>query len=217
LFDLDLTVDWHENSLETTSTVTCQADRFGSSVQLYLAVIETSVTAYTGLNQDTMFRNVVLGMLPSPAGKLLGNSWYEGKSETRSYNWSYPGYVEDIEDLAVVAFLQDRYSGRILQADASFLTPQVGIGKREKGNPVSLFIYPNPARDQVYINLGGHLSGEGRFELVDLSGKVVKLEVVPPGYSIYQLDIAELNRGIYIVHWYESGVLKGRSKMIKIR
>lgn len=217
LFDLDLAVDWHANSLEATSRITCRADGYTSSIQLYMVVIETSVTAYTGMNQDTMFRNVVLDMLPTPAGKLLGNGWYRGKSDTRTYSWTYPGYVEDVEDLAVVAFLQDRETGRILQADAIFLTPQVGIGKQEHDRPVSLFIYPNPVRDRVYINLGDRSSGEGRFELVDLSGKVVMLEEVPPGYAVFRLDVARLIRGTYILQWVESGMLKGRCKMIKIR
>ena len=65
-------------------------------------------------------------MLPTPAGKLLGNEWFNGKTESRSFSWDYPEYIEDIEDLAVVAFVQDRDNGGILQAAAEFLTPWVG-------------------------------------------------------------------------------------------
>lgn len=217
LFDLDLEVVWLENSLEATTTVTCRASGFYSDVQLYLAVIETSVTAYTGLNQDTLFRNVVLDMLPTPAGKLLVNEWNPGTTDTRTQTWTYRGYVEDIEDLAVVAFLQDREDGRILQADASYLSPQVGIGKPESSSMGSIFVYPNPARDQVYINLGERDEAEGRIEVVDLSGRVARLESVPPGYGVYQLDISRLPAGIYMIHYYEAGVCKGRAKMIRIR
>jgi len=160
---------------------------------------------------------VVLDILPPPDGKLLGSSWYQGKTDTRSFSWTYREYVEDTEDLAVVAFLQDRENGKILQADADYLTPQVGIEKSGRSNPNTLFVYPNPARDQVYINLGVQNNEEGWFEITDLTGKVVKKEIVPPGYFIYQLDISRLTEGIYILQWIESGVCKGRTMMVRIR
>jgi PKD repeat protein len=217
VFDLDLEVDWQEHGLEATSTVTCRAQDYDANIQLYLAVIETAVTAYTGLNQDTLFRNVVLDMLPTPAGKLLDNSWYEGKVDTRTYSWDYSGYVEDVEDLAVVAFLQERDGGRILQADASYLTPQAGIGNYERSDPGSMLLYPNPTRDHLYIHPGVPSCGQGRFELTDLSGRVVMVEEVPPGFSVYRLDITPLTGGIYMVHWYESGMCKGRGKFIRLK
>ena len=79
VFNVALQVDYLENNLEATVKVTCNADTFASNLQLYLVVIEREVTAYTGSNLDTSFRNVVLDMLPSPAGKLLGNQWNMGK------------------------------------------------------------------------------------------------------------------------------------------
>ncbi len=217
LFDLDLEVEWLENSLEATAAVTCRASGFTSNVQLYMAVIETSVTAYTGLNTDTMFRNVVLDMLPTPAGKLLDGDWYPGKTDTESFIWNYRGYVEDTEDLAVVAFLQDRHDGRILQADASYLTPQVGIGKPRKTDAGALFVYPNPARNEVYVNLGVHAGADGWIEVVDLSGKVAKLERVPLGYAVGRLDISGLRDGMYMIRYTESGVCRGRARMIRMR
>ena len=69
-------------------------------------VFETSVTAYTGLNGDQEFRNVVLDMLP-PAGKLLKSDWESGDTMVRENNWEYQTYVEDILDLGVAAFVQD--------------------------------------------------------------------------------------------------------------
>jgi len=79
LFSVVLQVEYLESQLEATVKVTCTADTFASNLQLYVAVMEREVTAYTGLNLDTMFRNVVLDMLPTAAGKLLGSEWYKGK------------------------------------------------------------------------------------------------------------------------------------------
>ncbi len=126
-FDIDLTVDWIETGIEARTTVTCLADRYDENVQLYLVVFERSVTAYTGGNGDKIFRNVVLDMLPTPAGKLLGDNWRKGTSDTRTNTWVYAPYTEDIDDLAVVAFIQDRTSKRILQATVNYKDKTVGL------------------------------------------------------------------------------------------
>ena len=214
-FDVDLEVIWLDQIMEATTSVTCNVDHYAENIQLYVVVFETSVNAYTGINGDTAFRNVVLDMLPTPAGKLLGDNWSKGNNDTRVNTWIYQPYVEDIDDLAVVAFVQDRNSKQILQAAVQFKTPQVGIGKKPFQMD-ALRIYPNPARDLVNVNLGRPSERDGRFEIIDMNGRIVRNEHVPTGYQVYQLDIHSLNRGFYMIQWYEDGALKGRSKLVKV-
>lgn len=216
LFDVLLSVDYLENSLEATIKITCMADTFTSNLQLYVAVIEREVTAYTGLNQDNLFRNVVLDMLPLPTGKLLGNDWHRGKSETRTFSWDYAAYVEDIEDLSVVAFVQNRDNGEVLQADAKPHTPGVGIpGKLSE--PGMLAIYPNPAVETFYVNFGTEAELEGQLQILDLSGRVIMRSDVQPGYTVRRMDVSSLSRGVYMICWFEAGKLKGRKKVVLIR
>ena len=214
-FDVDLEVSWTDVSVEATTTVTCNVDHYADYIDLYVVVFETSVNAYTGINGDTAFRNVVLDMLPTPAGKLLGDNWSRGNNDTRVNSWVYQSYVEDIEDLAIVAFVQDRNSKQILQAAVDFKTPQVGIGNQVK-EMESLYIYPNPARTMVNVNLGSPSEKDGRFEIIDMNGRMVHNEQVPSGYQIYQLNVQSLFRGFYVIQWYEEGMLKGRNKLVKI-
>ncbi|MGW8314077.1 MAG: PKD domain-containing protein, partial [Bacteroidales bacterium] len=142
-FNVDLQVNWMEGNLETKATVTCLADTFASNVQLYVVVIETDVTAYTGANLDNEFRNVVLDMLPSPNGTLLGKGWSAWMARSQTYSWPYASFLEDVDDLAVVAFIQNRDNGQILQATASYNSPQVGTVFRS-ALPAQLRLYPNP-------------------------------------------------------------------------
>ena len=216
LFDVDLQVDYLENSLDAQIKVTCTADTFISSVQLYLVVIEREVTAYKGLNQDTLFRNVVLDMLPSPAGKLLGGEWSRGETETLTYSWEYAETLEDIEDLSVVAFVQDRDNRQVMQAEAKPHTPGVGIRHGEK-LPGPLAVFPNPALNDLYVRLGTPSVKQGELVLVDLSGRVVLQQPMEPELRFYHLDISQLSRGIYMICWLESGEVKGRTKFICIR
>jgi len=216
LFNIDLNTDWLESKFDATVKLTCLTDQFSSHLLLYLAVIETSVTAYTGINQDTMFRNVVLDMLPLPTGEWIGNEWYNGKTESRSYSWDYADYTENIEDLAVVAFVQDVENGEVLQAAAEYLTPQTGMVLRK---PLSgmVVVYPNPADDYLYINIGNCDQQAGRINLIDISGKVVLSQDYEPGFSLYRIDVSQLREGLYMIYLTESGLIKGRGRVILTR
>ncbi len=213
MFDVDLAVMWGDERLEASTMVTCRTQEFSSNLQLYLVVIERVVTALPGLNLDTSFRNVVLEMLPSPAGKLLGNSWYDGKTDSRTYSWDYAEYVEDIDELAVVAFVQDRDHGRVLQASMVPHTPGVGMPAR-RSDPGSLWVFPNPAREHIYVNFGAESGAEGELRIVDLAGRSVMQSKVLPGATLQRLEISHLSRGLYMIYWVEQGVEKGRSKLV---
>ena len=215
-FDIDLSVQWLANGLEASATVTCMNDSYDEYLQLYLVVFETEVTAYTGSNGDTRFRNVVLDMLPTAAGKLLDDNWYKGITEVQSYSWAYKPFVEDVEDLAVAAFIQERNTKKILQAVVEY--QDLGVGKSD---PLSegggLHIYPNPADQVIHVNLGHRMENKGRIELFDLHGKAVLEETIPPGYQVIQIKVDQLNNGMYIVRWVESGKAQGISKFVVYR
>jgi len=212
-FDIDLSVEWLETGLEASAKVTCMKDSCDEYLQLYLVVFETEVTAYRGSNGETRFRNVVLDMLPTAAGKLLGNNWHKGTAKSQTVLWTYKPYVEDVEELAVAAFIQERSTGKIIQAAVNYQDQMVG-----KSDPLSeigsLHIYPNPASNLLYVNLGDRTENNGRVELFDIHGKVVLEETVIPGYQVVQLDIERLTNGMYILRWTESGRIKGLSKVV---
>jgi len=212
-FDIDLSVQWLGNGLEASVTYACLNDCFDEYLQLYLVVFETEVTAYTGHNGNIRFRNVVLDMLPTPAGKLLDNNWQKEINETQTFSWSYKPYVEDIDDLAIAAFIQERSSKKILQAAVAYYDPSVG-----KPDPLSenssLHVYPNPAHQLIHVNLGYRIENTGRIELFDIHGKVVFEEAIPPGYQVIQLDINQLHNGLYLLRWSETGKVKGVSKFV---
>jgi hypothetical protein len=204
-----------EGALKSTATVTCKTDNYDGNIQLYVAVMETSVTEYTGLNGDQEFRNVVLDMLPDATGVLLGNNWRMDDSVSQVNNWNYQPYVEDAEELAVVAFVQDRNTKEILQAAASYRSPQVGIGDALY-NMETLQLYPNPGKSVIHVNLGRDAREAGRLVIIDMNGRVVRQQLVPAGYQIHQLDISTLDRGLYMVQWYEGQQLRARGKLMKV-
>lgn len=215
-FEIDLAVDWQKYGLEASATVTCLADRFDENIQLYVVVFESTVSNYEGPNGDAQFRNVVLDMLPTSAGKLLGDSWRQGYSDTRVNTWDYKLYVENIDELAVVAFIQDRTSGRILQATVDYKDKTVGFDK-PTSEKQSLKTYPNPTQNTLYVELGEESAFSGRIEISDINGRVVQATYLAPATMKIRLDIGQLDRGIYILQWIESGQTRGVSKIVKTR
>ncbi|MGW8315927.1 MAG: PKD domain-containing protein, partial [Bacteroidales bacterium] len=212
-FGIHLSVDWMDTGLESAVTVTCTHGSFPENIQLYTVVFEKEVTVYKGLNGDTLFRNVVLDMLPDPTGSLLGKDWNQGDSVSRTYSWTYQPYMEDISDLGVVAFIQERETGKILQAEVSYRKWDVGI---DEGHVLtSLNVFPNPVKDMLYVNLGRTSEATGMLRLVDMNGREVIAEQVPSGYQIYQMELGSLNRGIYILYWFEGGQFRGLAKIVK--
>ena len=56
---------------------------------------------------------------------------------------------------------------------------------------------------------------ESQLEIIDMTGRMVKIENLAAGISLVQIEISELNKGIYFINWMDKGLLKGRSKLIK--
>jgi PKD repeat protein len=212
-FEVDLSVNWMESSLEATTKVTCITDAYKENIQLYLAVFEREVTLYHGENGDTLFRNVVLDMLPTPSGRLLGSDWEYGDSDIRTNTWDYQPFVEDLSELGLAAFIQDRFTGQIIQVAVRH--KEWGVGMEEVREVATLHVYPNPAKNELYVNLGKASESTGLLRMLDMNGREIMAEQIPAGSQIHRLDIGHLTRGIYILYWFEGEQFIGLSKIVK--
>jgi len=213
-FDMKLSANFLSNSLNGRVVVSCISEGFDSNIDLYVVVVEKLITAYTGANGTTEFRNVVLDILPSVNGDLLGNEWGVGISKSLDFNWDHASYLEDKEDLMLVAYIIDRDHNQIIQS--ARLESSTGTASRNRPVPdKELAIYPNPAHAFVYINFGDEVKQAGTVKLVDLSGRSVLSSEIEPGYSVLKLDISRLSPGMYMLQWMESGLLKGQGKLMR--
>ena len=85
----------------------------------------------------------------------------------------------------------------------------VGITENSLNNLVS--IYPNPATDIVYIDLGNSSdNGAARVQIVDLLGKQVYLSGEISQTPVLQINTSQFGKGIYIVN-----ITKGSEKICK--
>jgi hypothetical protein len=212
-FDLLLDVDFRSSRLVGSAKASCATTSYSSNIQLYVVVIEEEVTAYVGAGNTSLYRNVVLDMVPTSAGKLLGNDWSAGDAESLNFSWDYASYVEDLDDLAVIAFLFDRDVEKVLQASIVRASPGTGVDDR-KNESGQLSLFPNPAQETIFLSLGLPAEKEGQIMVMDLAGRKVLEVDMAPGLSIRQLDVSGLAEGVYLVHWMESGLSRGKGKFV---
>ena len=62
--------------------------------------------------------------------------------------------------------------------------------------------YPNPVKDEVTINISGVENISGRMELMDLSGRIIKTEVVST--DVVNISMAGLTPGIYVIRYSDA-------------
>jgi len=213
LFDLSVEADFHEDHLEGTVTVTCLDQAYDTYVQLYVVILEKEVTLYPDLSADSAFRNVVLDMVPSPAGTLIDQSWQPGQVRFYDFYWEYAEFLEDIEDLSVVSYIQERDEGWILQAGESSFKFGVGIQEPPAGTK-ALAIFPNPATSSIRIRLGQAPAARGRLSVTDLSGRELMIEPTRSGENEYLMNVGQLPRGLYLLRWQQAGKIMGTGKFI---
>ncbi|MFZ5941304.1 MAG: hypothetical protein ACOYXB_12105, partial [Bacteroidota bacterium] len=170
-FDLKLNVSKESDHLRVTAKITANESMNVDKLQLNLAVVESEVTTYTGGNGDALFRNVVLAMLPGPAGTLFEQDWELNAVAEKSYSWTYSN-VEDPDDIKVIGFIQNYETGRIYQSVSEDGSGSTSVSE----NFVSLhelLLYPNPATSEVIVVPGFTPENDILIRICDITGKPV--------------------------------------------
>lgn len=73
------------------------------------------------------------------------------------------------------------------------------VSTRELDQPNSMLLFPNPARDELNVQLGQAVSGEAVLALRNMQGQVLQERVFPVGARQLQLHTTGLPAGIYLV------------------
>jgi hypothetical protein len=167
---------------------------------LHVAILETEIPgSVIGLGGDIVFRNVVRKLLPDAGGTFLPASWGANQSESYSFNWTIDN-IFDSENLALVAFIQDENSREVYQVGTSseFGIPTFVDLPSIDFNKPGLVFYPNPATDYLFIEFGENLTGDHILEIYNLSGYMVRTEILKGGRSNYEISTESLQRGVYL-------------------
>lgn len=108
------------DSMYISIDLTC-TQAVSGSLKLRIAVIEKTIsfTSPPGTNGEKDFYNVMRKMVPNASGTTLNSSWSVSATQNFSFAIPVPSYIRDLNQLAVVAFVQDDATRDVHQAGYS--------------------------------------------------------------------------------------------------
>lgn len=169
-------------------------------------VIEKVTTGNIANNGETEFHHVFMKALPNANGSPLSFVHDVPQSLTLTADLSTTN-IEEMEDIAVVVFIQDNATKQILQSgytDASGIV--LGLNEQISSSHVS--IVPNPTTGIVNI-----ISKEDvQLQIFDLTGKSVFNQTKVAANST--LNLSKIGKGVFIVNILDKDGNKTIKKLI---
>jgi hypothetical protein len=167
---------------------------------LHVAILETNVPAeLAGMEGDMIFRNVVRKLQPDAGGTILSKDWTPGIPENHNFNWTIRN-VYNAENLAIVAFIQDENSREIYQIGYAdeFGIPVSSELTAPEVPGINAGFHPNPVKGNLFIDFGKITNGDHILEIYNLSGKMISMEILRAGDSLYEIDAGTLPGGMHL-------------------
>ena len=164
----------------------------GSGYTIYVAVNEKTTYKNASTNGETEFRHIMMKMFPN--GNGVNATLTSGVAIPFSYTYNMSTtFVEEMNDLEVVVFVQNASTKAVLNAD--YLKPSESSGTFI---PVicngELKVYPNPTNGELRID-NGELTN-GNVEIYDVYGK----KMVNGKWSMdHSMDVSHLPGGMYFL------------------
>lgn len=170
-------------------------------LRLQTVLIEKHIhfTSPPGSNGEADFYNVCRKMIPTVGGMALPATWNSGDDSVITLKTSIPTYIYDINELAVVCFIQDNGNKEVKQA--AFSSSPVGI-QTFGGAPSAINLFPNPAKDNVKLDFVLEHTSDVTVNIYNVSGQMVS-SVNHGNYAAgkqeIEVNIETLASGIYTV------------------
>ena len=192
---------------EARLELSLQSQIAASPMRLMVALVEDEV-----MLDGIQIPNYVRTMIPNPAGFRIDDISPDRpfflSVDPSSYDLGEV-FFDQLENLSLVAFVQDEQTQEVFQV-ASFKVGPGFISQLRKGaNPswqdLRLGIYPNPVKDRLRVNLSHLPADEYEWKLLDGLGRTIKGAAWPEGVPEFEISLAEISGGLYQFCLYQAG------------
>jgi hypothetical protein len=216
--DLGLSYTLNGNQINVTANVTPYAP-FTGAHKLHVAVVENTYNYAASTTSQDVFTNVQRKMMPNASGTNLANL---AADQTQTFNLShtmvlggaaqgnYNTWVQDLENLTIVAFVQNTSTKDILQAN--FLPVLLNVGVEENVADQRLRVFPNPTEGLLNVQFDAPQSGKAQIEVFNVLGERVfeATRATAAGTQREVIDMSTHSGGIYFVNITADGVRASR-------
>ncbi|GAB4477534.1 MAG: hypothetical protein OHK0057_27350 [Thermoflexibacter sp.] len=171
-------------------------------LKLYLAVVNKSISV-----EGNIYKNILNRMVPNSTGTTIQSQWTKDSEQFYTLEWS--AYSNrDINDIHVVAFIQDDVTREVFQTLVRVPDkfPQIITAVEDdlvEGKKLNL--YPNPTNQLLKVTLPEKLSGELSWSISDVTGKIWLSGVGEKGSSNWILNVSSLPTGVYVLQVLKDG------------
>jgi len=162
----------------------------------------------TSLNEDTL-----MNYIDSMANYLQEASIRNFSRWQTLGNYVWPNnfigntYQEEID------YLKTWLSARLAWMDANMFGTCTDLGANNLSNDFSFHIYPNPTKDYLNVIFNNKINS-GKITLLNMLGQEVN-SININQTNFIQIDLKDLNNGIYLLNIYSSNQLINQQKIIK--
>jgi hypothetical protein len=186
----------NNNGISINATITSLVSLNNKEISIHLAVIRIDTVI-----SNKKMRNILLALLPDPAGVTYNQNWVPGDSKALSASYAVNN-IADTSKLLIVAFIQDESTKEVLQAAANRqLVISTGIHTVDitDNNKVGFKVYPNPAKDIVNVVPENLPSASCIIEIYNSLGVLVQMLKQENNSNYYSIDISNYSNGLYIL------------------
>jgi hypothetical protein len=183
------------NELAVSISLTALQDITAGQLKLYVAIVEKQLN---GLNY------VMRKMLPNASGIPLTLPIVNQTTLTFDLDpWEVKN-VTSLQELAIVAFVQDEQTKDVLQSEAFDLnnplpnlpTTTTGLST---GVGETVTLYPNPANNQVRVQFPRPVQKVTSIKLTDPIGNLVHQSNLPVGTDSKTIGTQDFASGLYVM------------------
>ncbi len=186
-FDIEADHTINGNTIDVSVNIT---PYISANYTVRVMVIEKVTTENAATNGETEFHHVFMKGLPTPSGTDI--EFVQDQVETLTFSQDMSAtFVEEMEDLAVVVFIQDNLTKQIIQSrytDAS----NIVLGTNDM-DAAQVTLVPNPTTGIVKIMTDKSQD----VNVFDLTGKRVFSQTNVGDNTT--LNLSNLSKGVYVV------------------
>lgn len=166
-------------------------------------VLEKLTTENAATNGETSFKHVFMKALPNASGTNLSFAFNQVQTLSLSTDLSSTN-VEELNDIAVVVFIQNNATKEIMQSGYT-ASSNIVLGLDDQTMQSDIVLVPNPTSGIIKIIS----KDEVQLQVFDLSGKNVFTQSKVASNAT--LNLSQLGKGIFLVHMTQ----KDGSKIVK--